>query len=467
MQLWTDYEGRTIAEAYPLEKLISPEGRSAFFSTSNGTGTPAVIRIIETHFDESEILSRWQRVADLKQPNLITLRKFGQDKLDGTPLVYAVMEPSDANLADVLKGRALTPAETRDIATSLVAALQSLHSQNLVHEHIEPVNILAVGETIKLRSDCVRELPTGEDAANESIALKARDVHDLSVVLLQALTLRHTMPGTPLPAPFDAIIRNGISGAWSLDKIATTLTPPAPPAAPVVPKPVTPPVSTAAATPTTSPTANLKSESTPSAAPVAAAAAVAAIKTPPVHTTPPSVRDRLIQPDEPEKPQHRGLWIAGALVLLLVLILLWRNVHSTPATVAAPTTTAKSATSPTATAKPSAIAKPSAASTDRSTSRAARSAATPAITTGTPGEAKTLWRVVSYTYNREDQAQQKVDSIASQHSDLHPEVFRASGHSPYLVTLGGPMTHDQAAALRNQARNAGLPHDTYIQNYSR
>ena len=40
MQLWNDYEGRTIAEAYPLEKLLSPEGRSAYFSTANGTGTP-------------------------------------------------------------------------------------------------------------------------------------------------------------------------------------------------------------------------------------------------------------------------------------------------------------------------------------------------------------------------------------------------------------------------------------------
>ena len=64
MQLWNDYEGRTIAEVYPLNKLIRPEGRSAFFLTTNGTGTPSMVRVIEAHFDESEILNRWRQVSE-------------------------------------------------------------------------------------------------------------------------------------------------------------------------------------------------------------------------------------------------------------------------------------------------------------------------------------------------------------------------------------------------------------------
>ena len=63
MDLWTEYEGRTIDEAFPLLKLIRPEGRSAFFSTPNGTGGPAEIRLIESHFDGDEILTRWRAVA--------------------------------------------------------------------------------------------------------------------------------------------------------------------------------------------------------------------------------------------------------------------------------------------------------------------------------------------------------------------------------------------------------------------
>jgi len=86
MHLWNDYEGRTIADIFPLNKLLAPEGRSAFFSTTNGTGTPAVIRLIEAHFDEAEILDRWRQVAEIKQPNLVILKKYGQTVVDGTPL---------------------------------------------------------------------------------------------------------------------------------------------------------------------------------------------------------------------------------------------------------------------------------------------------------------------------------------------------------------------------------------------
>src|SRR3954469_21998172 len=124
MKLWSDYEGRTIAEAYPLKKLVRPEGRSAFFLTTNGTGTPALVRVIEAHFDESEILTRWKAVSEIGQENLVTMRKFGETELDGTPLVYAVMEPTELSLEDLLQNRTLTIEEARELASSLVAAIQ-------------------------------------------------------------------------------------------------------------------------------------------------------------------------------------------------------------------------------------------------------------------------------------------------------------------------------------------------------
>ena len=115
MKLWSDYEGRTIAEAYPLKKLVRPEGRSAFFLTTNGTGTPALVRVIEAHFDESEILNRWRAVAEIQQENLVTMRKIGETELDGTPLVYAVMEPTEISLEELLQNRTLTLEETREL----------------------------------------------------------------------------------------------------------------------------------------------------------------------------------------------------------------------------------------------------------------------------------------------------------------------------------------------------------------
>src|SRR5271163_3653048 len=137
MELWTEYEGRTIDGAFRLTKLIRPEGRSAFFSTSNGTGVPTIIRLIESHFDGDEILARWRGVAALNHPNLVELKSFGHVVVDETPLVYAVMETVDGNLAEILSERALTVEETREVASSLLAAIEALHENGFVHEHVE------------------------------------------------------------------------------------------------------------------------------------------------------------------------------------------------------------------------------------------------------------------------------------------------------------------------------------------
>lgn len=228
MELWTEYEGRTIDGAFPLTKLLRPEGRSAFFSTSNGNGVPRVIRLIESHFDEDEILARWRRIATLDNPNVLKLDEFGQVVLDGTSLVYAVMEPVEANLGEVLSGQRLTVEETRQLAASLVAVLQTLHTHGFVHEHVEAANVFAVGEVVKLRSDCIREAPEGEEGRE----LKRRDVHDLAVVLLQALTQERTLeasaPDLPLPAPFDQMVPKGMSGEWGVVEMAAALEPVAP-----------------------------------------------------------------------------------------------------------------------------------------------------------------------------------------------------------------------------------------------
>src|ERR1700739_171063 len=158
MELWTEYEGRTIDGLFPLTKLLRPEGRSAFFLTSNGNGVPRVIRLVEPHFDEDEILARWRGVAALNHPNILKLEKFGQVELEDGSFLYAVMEPVDANLGEGVVQQRLT----------------------------------------------LREAP--ED--REGQELKKRDLHDFAVVLLEALTQRRTLEagGRTLPVPFDRIV---------------------------------------------------------------------------------------------------------------------------------------------------------------------------------------------------------------------------------------------------------------------
>jgi hypothetical protein len=81
------------------------------------------------------------------------------------------------------------------------------------------------------------------------------------------------------------------------------------------------------------------------------------------------------------------------------------------------------------------------------------------------GDQRSVWHVVVYTYNRESAAQRKAAELAAKYPQLEPQVFSPSGHAPYLLALGGGMNREDAFARRDAARAAGLPQDTYAQNF--
>jgi len=419
MELWTEYEGRTIDGSFPLTKLLRPEGRSAFFSTSNGNGIPRVIRLIESHFDEDEILARWRGVATLDNPNVLKLEEFGQVVLDGTSLVYAVMEAVDANLGEVLGGQRLTVPETRQLAASLLAVLEALHKHGFVHEHVEAANVFAVGEVVKLRSDCIRETPEGE----EGQALKRRDVHDLAVVLLEALTQQRTLEAAardlPLPAPFDQIVPKGMSGEWGVAEIAAALK-----AAP----------QTDALRITSPPAAAARSESKMAAAAPA----------------PDRIRVRVEDHSRSAASGTRWMFVAG---LVAVVFCLWLGKHFLDRRSASPTSVQQQTSTPSPVAESHTISSATASAPKQTANNDAAGV-------------HNQWRVVAYTYNHEDQAQHKSVTVAKRYPELHPEVFTPTGQAPYLVTIGGAMSRDEAFALATKARSEGLPGDTYAQNYS-
>jgi len=434
MELWTEYEGRTIDGLFPLTKLLRPEGRSAFFLTSNGNGIPRVIRLIEPHFDEDEILARWRGVAALNHPNILKLEKFGQVELEDGSFLYAVMEPVDANLGDVLTQQRLTLPDARQLAESLISAIDTLHAHGFIHEHIEPDHIYAIGETVKLRCDCIREAPEGE----EGVESKRRDVHDFSVVLLQALTQQTTLEAAardlPLSAPFDRLVRNGISGDWDSAQLAAALK-----TAPSETRVSSQPTVTAP-------------EVTPP--PVTASTEPAKMEPPPSFNRLP----RISAPVEDEEPgDARGIKFSNpkslaaiGLAVVLLLWLVWHFLSGRPADQNHP--------------QPAASAPAPAAESSAAAPAPAQPA--PPAPSHSPVDARNQWHVIAYTYNHQDQAQHKADTVARMHPDLHPEVFSPTGRAPYLVAIGGAMSRDEAFALAQKARNEGLPRDTYAQNYT-
>ena len=93
------------------------------------------------------------------------------------------------------------------------------------------------------------------------------------------------------------------------------------------------------------------------------------------------------------------------------------------------------------------------------------SAAKTSVEPAPAGAERSVWHVVAYTYNREEAAQHKATELAAQYPQLEPQVFSPNGQAPYLVTLGGGMNRQEAFARRDAARTAGMPSDTYAQNF--
>lgn len=444
MQLWTDYEGVTIDGTFPLKKLLMPEGRSAFFSTSGVDGEPTVVRLIECHFDEEEILSRWRCVEALSHPNFLKFERFGQTELDGRPVVYAVFEKVDGNLAEVLDQGSLTVEDVAQLASSLVAALEVLHTHGFVHEHIEPRNIFAIDSVVKLREDCIREAPEGE----EGRALKQRDVHDLAKVLLQGLTQKESIEGvsdSALPAPFGQIIRKGLDGTWGVEEIRAALgrqfganqqaAVKAVPAVGAVGEPKAP---SAAAKPVVRPEAQLP-------LPLLDAGRHAGFG---------REAGRKEFTGEEQSFSMRRLWIGVGVAALVLLLCGWVLVHAWDAHRQKAAQTAV-------------VSQPAVRPAQQSVARPADTPVAATVPSVQAAESRAGWRVIAFTYNRRAEAEKKVSDLERKHPDLAPVVFTPSGHAPFLVSIGGVMDRDAAFALKRRSRSLGIPRDSYAQNYSR
>ena len=152
---------------------------AAVFLTERHDGdriVKAAIKLIPAAPENSELqLSRWRMAAELSHPHLLRLFETGSCELGGIPLLYVVMECAEENLAQVLSQRALTPAETRAMLGPLLEVLGYVHAKGLVHGHIRPANIMAIGDELKLSSDGL--LQAGESDGSSAIGDKSNVAH--------------------------------------------------------------------------------------------------------------------------------------------------------------------------------------------------------------------------------------------------------------------------------------------------
>ncbi|MGD0793031.1 MAG: TonB family protein [Terriglobales bacterium] len=243
------WEGRTVDGRFPLQSYLGGSDHSAVFLTQGGAGDSkkAAIKLIPVDPAGAEKqLLQWKSARDLNHPNLIRIFEAGRCELDGTERLYVVMEYAEEDLSQILPERALTAEEARGMLPPVLRALQSVHDKGFVHGHIQPSNILAIGDQVKLSSDALGvpgergARATGAydppEAATGAVSTAA-DVWQLAMTLIEVLTqhlpvwdrARPSPPEVPaaVPEPFREIaghcLRVDAGKRWTVAEIGDRL----------------------------------------------------------------------------------------------------------------------------------------------------------------------------------------------------------------------------------------------------
>jgi hypothetical protein len=455
MQFWDELEGKSLAGTYLLNRWLRTEGNAAWFATRYQDKL-AIAYLVELTGNDDPVVASLEAVSRVQHPNIVQIDRVGRASIEGRSVAYAIQEPTEDNLSDALRERPLTTEETNQIAESLTGGLGALHAAGLRHGQVTPTTVLAVGDTVKLRSDCVRKVPAADKERNAAFA---QDVSAMGALIFECLTQRRPAdiddPAfAKLPAPFAAIVKNTVAGRWGLKDVAGALR-----------NPVEAPAAPAAE----------KAKPAERVAPVPLPSAPKAVP-PPIAKPAPVAQPAAVAEDIQPK-RSSGIRVIALVAIALVLGAVWyfmRGAHPKSVTPDAATASRSGPTAGDSTAAPTPptpapeAAAPAPPPTKPSPAAGQQRALDPAsqqATTAATGAHK-VWRVVVYTYGDQAKAQQRVEIILAKHPDLKPEVFTTNGHGPYLVTIGGPMDHDEAFQVRSHARGEGMAHDAYIQNYT-
>ena len=138
-ETWKHWEGQVVDGRFPLHQYLGGSDHSAVFLTDLGQGSgKAAIKLISTSPNQRTTQLRRLEVAKkLPHPHLLRIFQAGECQLDGTQLVYMVMEYAEENLSQILPERPLTTAECRDLLSPLLEALTHIHSKGLVQGNLK------------------------------------------------------------------------------------------------------------------------------------------------------------------------------------------------------------------------------------------------------------------------------------------------------------------------------------------
>jgi eukaryotic-like serine/threonine-protein kinase len=396
-------EGLSLGGVYTLGAFLRQDRKGTFFVVSTKDGERLLIKLMPEQAPESERqFARWQRSHDLHHPHLLELRDLGRTELAGTRYIFAVFEYPDDLLSSAVEHGPLSESETRGVLEAALAGLRYLHGQGMVHGAVGPEQIVAVGETVKLATDGLRDSDEPE--------AQAEDVRQLGELV------RSLRAPEPLGEPLAAIVRHATAkpqNRWTLAEIGAALGPAA-----------------GAATIPAGEADGPRSGAFPKWIFAGVAILLLAIlyfNLRRKSDTPPTV-SHVAAPDR--APVAR----------------------ITPQA-AAPPAAAPSVAAPSAAAPPPATPVPAPPAAPARSEATAQSPVVWRVIAFT-------YRSREIATKKANQINERWPDLRA--VVFAPRELRGY----YLVALGDPMTREEATRLQRKARGMGLPRDTFIQNYS-
>ncbi len=226
------WEGRVIEGRFPLlERLGGNENCGSYFTVLQGMHE-AIIHLISTNSAEADAATvQWQFAMSLSHPHLERILAEGRSVIDGKEVVYVVCERSTTNLAKTIESGALTADRARGIFGPIVDAVSYLHSNGIIHGHLNPSSIhfaganpkLAINELLIAASGKRRISSPGNYDAPElwqGEASAAADTWSLGLTMWEAMAgappswdlWRDEEPEVPasLSSPFHDIVRESL-----------------------------------------------------------------------------------------------------------------------------------------------------------------------------------------------------------------------------------------------------------------
>src|SRR5262249_30786813 len=145
--------GTLVASRYRLERRVATGETGEVWRAFDLTlGRPVALRLLryEHAADARRFLAAAGRAARLRHPGVVQVYDYGQFEAENIP--YLVTEPAGVtSLATVMGTGPLEPAWVLSMIGEVASALNAAHTLGLVHQHIDPRNLLLVpGGAVKL-----------------------------------------------------------------------------------------------------------------------------------------------------------------------------------------------------------------------------------------------------------------------------------------------------------------------------